>query len=122
MSAGAKFPGMHLRFTATLAVVALLLAGCSGGSGTDPGATPQTHDIAMHGGVYEPSKVTVAKGDTLQFEAHDTTHSARTMDGTYDAGDIPQGGAKDLVMGTAGTFVFKCRFHPSMQLTATVTA
>lgn len=108
-------------FVTLLLVATLLLAGCSGGS---DGGTPagQTTEIAMHNQVYEPAKVTVAKGDVLRFAAHDTAHSARTMDGSYDAGDIAQGQSKDVAMDRAGTFVFKCRFHSAMQLTVTVTA
>ena len=108
---------------ACLLVSCLLLAGCSGGGSDGDGApAPQTKAIGMHGGTYDPSQVTVRKGDSLRFEAHDATHSAKTMDGSYDAGDIAQGQSKSVVMDKAGTFVFKCRFHPSMQLTATVTA
>ncbi len=106
---------------AFLLASAVLLAGCSGGSdGGDGGAAPQTHEIAMHSGMYEPAAVTAANGDILRFEAHDTTHSAKTTDGTYDAGDIAQGTSKDVTLGKAGTFTFKCRFHASMQLTVTV--
>ena len=113
-----------MRLTAAcLLASAVLLAGCSGGGSDPEDATPPvTKEIAMHGGMYEPDRVTVNKGDTLRFAAHDTMHSAKTMDGSYDAGDIAQGTEKDVVMGKAGTFVFKCRFHGAMQLTATVNA
>lgn len=112
---------MRVLPAALLLASALLLAGCSE---PDPGANttaPVTHEIAMHSQTYEPSTITVAKGDLLQFQAHDTTHAAKSTDGTYDAGDIPVGTVKDLAMSTAGTFTFKCHFHPPMQLTVTVT-
>lgn len=103
-----------------LPLLLLGLAGCAD-SGSTPPPTAQTVDIAMHGGVFEPDQVTVAKGTILHFEAHDTTHSAKSTDGTYNAGDIAMGASKDVTLSKAGSFTFKCRFHAGMELSAVVT-
>lgn len=112
-----------MRILPVLLLLTLALAGCSSSGGGDGDASPaEVKEIAMHSQKYEPSTVTVAKGTILRFEAHDTAHSAQTADGMYNSGDIAQGTSKDITMDKAGTFVFHCRFHPAMQLTATVTA
>lgn len=104
-----------------LLVTALALAGCSGSGGDPDEDAPEVKEIAMHNQMYEPSTVTVAKGGVLRFEAHDTAHTAQTTDGMFNTGRIEQGTSRDVVMGTAGTFVFHCQYHSKMQLTATVT-
>lgn len=105
-----------------LAVALLLLlvalAGCSD-SGS-PAPAGQTVTIAMHGGVFDPDTLTAAKGTVLKFESHDTTHSARTTDGTYNAGDIPVDTSKSVTLSKAGSFTFKCRFHAGMELDVVV--
>lgn len=102
-----------------LPVLLIGLAGC-----TDPDSAPsapgQTVLIAMHGGIFEPDTLAAAKGTILQFEAHDATHSAKTTDGTYNAGDIAMGSSKDVTLSKAGSFTFKCRFHAGMELDVTV--
>ena len=116
-----RLPSVRLLVASVLLASTLALAGCGDGGGKETTDAP-VQDIAMHGGLYEPGSVTVAKGTILRFEAHDTTHSARTQDGRYDAGDVAVGQHKDVTMDKAGTYVFQCRFHSGMRLTATVTA
>lgn len=103
-----------------LALVLLLvgLAGCSD-SGS-PAADGPTIPIAMHGGVFEPDTLTASKGTILRFEAHDVMHSAKTTDGTYNAGDIAADSSKSVTLSKAGSFTFKCRFHAGMELDVVV--
>lgn len=116
---------------ALLLLSALLSAGCvvkepadedgDGGTGTDDG-TPQVHEIAMHSAKYVPDRITIAKGDTLRFAAHDTTHSVQSTNGVYDAGDVPAGTEKDVLANLAGSYTIQCRFHGDMRMALTVTA
>ena len=118
-----------VRVPVALALLATLVltAGClaeepaEDGDDGDGGAAAQVHDVGMHNRVFDPSSLSVPKGHTLRFAAHDTMHSAGSTNGVYDAGDIPQGQSKDMLLDQAGTFTITCRFHPGMQMALTVT-
>lgn len=112
---------MRSRLVAVLPLFGLLVAGCTGSDGGDAGEAPVAV-IAMHNRMYDPASVTVAHGTTLRFEAHDMPHTAQTTDQRFATGDIPAGEHRDIADLPAGTYVFRCKYHSSMQLTATVTA
>ena len=116
-----------------LLVVPLGLAGCTlveedppEGDDTEPRETgssgPKTHDVGMHNRMFDPDAITVPKGDTLRFAAHDTKHSVESTNGVYDAGDVPAGTEKDVWLNLEGDYVFRCNIHAGMQMSVTVTA
>ncbi len=98
----------------------LLLLGLAGCSDPDPLPPPSVQPVvvavAMHSGIYDPDTLSVAQGAVLRFQAHDTMHSAKSTDGTYNAGDIAMGTSKDVTLSKAGAFTFECRFHAGMVL------
>jgi plastocyanin len=124
MCAGPVPLAMRRALLLTLALPALLLAGCSdggnGGDGADvPGAALE--EIAIHGNQYDPTTASLAAGGTLRFENHDDVrHTAQTQDGRHRTGDILTGQHKDIAGLPAGTYQFTCQYHPSMRLTVTV--
>jgi len=134
--------------TATLAVVGL--AGCGGdGDGDTPtdtdaggGSTPRTHTVEMTDGfVYDPDALTVAPGDTVEFEnvgeqghsitayeedlpdgaeywasgGFDSEQAARdaysTTGSTEETGNVPGGETWSHTFETEGTHEYFCIPH-----------
>ncbi len=112
--------GVQRLALAILAVVPILLAGCSEGGAGGGAGPPAVEEIAMHNRMYAPSAVTITYPTTLRFAAHDTTHTAQTADGQHTTGDVPQGESRDIPALPVGTYVFQCKYHAQMRLTVTV--
>jgi plastocyanin len=109
---------MAARPLAVLALVllaALALAGCSGSTSTGT-------QVLIHDFKFESATLTVKAGTVVKFVNHDTAaHTATADDGSFDTGSIAPGGSADVHLDKAGTFTYKCSFHPSMTGTITVT-
>jgi plastocyanin len=70
---------------------------------------------------FSPSKVTIRKGDTVQFVNRDKIkHTATADDGGFDTGLLGQDVSKDVVFKDEGTFTFFCTPHPGMTGTIVV--
>jgi plastocyanin len=91
-----------------LAAVALGMPG----SPASPAGTAQS--VAMKSIAFEPKQVTVHVGDTLEWANQDiVAHTATAKDKSWDVNVLP-GKSGRLVMKTAGTFDYICRYHPNM--------
>lgn len=80
-----------------------------------------THEVAIEGFAFSPAELTVAVGDTVNFtNADGAPHTATALDGSFDTGRLNRGDAGSITIETAGTFSYKCNFHPNM--TGTINA
>lgn len=117
-----------MRTLATLATLAaLLLTGCADPQDEPEPVPPEEHQIAIHGTDYHPNALTIAAGDAIRFENHETVaHTATALSspmGALDSGDIaPNGGDHAFEDLKAGTYEFTCRHHANMRLAVTVLA
>jgi plastocyanin len=122
-----------LRILLSTALVAALVAGCSGtGAGTGLGATggsAASGQVVAQGFAFQPSTTSVPVGGSLTFTnrdsvAHTITEgtNGRKADGArFDEGLGNTPDAKVVVtFPTAGTVRITCRIHPSMTLTVSV--
>ena len=112
-------------FLSTLAVVALILAGCSSsgsGSAASPVATttvdlPQSYKFA-------PASIVVSKGATVTWTNHDNfSHSVQFLDGGLPGDPLVMqpGQTVTFTFDKDGTFNYQCHFHPqNMKGTVTV--
>ena len=104
------------------ALLALALAGCTGGSygggtTTGGGATGGTSGggvtITEQNFAFNPSTATVKVGETVTFTNQDSAPHNMSIDG-QELGSQNQGESKTWTPTKAGTFPFSCVIHPSM--------
>jgi plastocyanin len=62
---------------------------------------------------YEPRQITVKVGDTVEWTNEDVAHTATANDRSWDVNVLPQRSGR-MVMKTAGTISYFCRYHPNM--------
>jgi plastocyanin len=115
-----------------LAMLTLVLAACSGatgssdagGGGDDGGGGDTGETVSLEGQAFSPSSLTIPAGTTVTFT--DTTGHTVTEGTDGTAVDDPivdeQGGADpiEVTFDEAGTYNITCKIHPSMNMTITV--
>ncbi|HEX5407293.1 MAG TPA: cupredoxin domain-containing protein [Pseudonocardiaceae bacterium] len=99
---------------------------------TQGGATPQASaavkivepSLDYQSWTYEPNDLHVPVGTTVVWtNTGGAAHTVTSDDGTsFDSGPIPPDHQFSQLMDTAGTFPYRCTFHPFMKGTLTVTA
>ncbi|HEY5678195.1 MAG TPA: cupredoxin family copper-binding protein [Myxococcales bacterium] len=78
------------------------------------------HAVQIKGMKFNPSKVSVAVGDTITFtNADPMTHTATALDGAFDTGQLAKGKSAKVKITTAGAHPFHCAIHSSMKGTVT---
>ena len=108
----------------SVALVALVLAGCSssGGGAASPVATttvdlPQSYKFA-------PASIVVSTGATVTWTNHDNfSHSVQFLDGGLPGDPLVMqpGQTVTFTFDKTGTFNYQCHFHPqNMKGTVTV--
>lgn len=121
-------------FVCTLTMsVAALVASCGGRSyGSSPASpTPVsgTADLTititgMNGAQsFSPNPASVRVGQTVAWRNADSlTHTATSAGTGFDTGNVGAGATSTpVMMGTAGSFDYRCRIHPGMTGTVNVT-
>lgn len=126
---------MKLRFPtapifASLSVVAVLTAGCSGSSGDDAGSAPAGGDapsaveVDIADFAFGPPAIEVAAGGEVTWTNSDVaTHTATSADGTpaaFDTGIIDRGKSASTTLDEPGEYAYICSLHPTMKATVTV--
>ncbi|WP_420398105.1 cupredoxin domain-containing protein [Nioella sp.] len=80
-----------------------------------------THSISIEGFAFSPAELTAAVGDTITVTNNDgAPHTLTADDGSFDTGRLNRGQSGEITLTAAGSFPFKCAFHPSMTGTITV--
>ncbi|HEX9084385.1 MAG TPA: plastocyanin/azurin family copper-binding protein [Gemmatimonadaceae bacterium] len=122
-----------MRKTFTLAAV-LALVGCSGsgyggstyggvtGPPQDPGPPVMTTSVSLRNIAFNPGRIQVAPGATVEFTnndgiTHNITFSSNAITGATDFAT----GSRAVVMPTTpGTYAYHCTIHAGMAGTVTV--
>jgi len=106
---------------ATLAVVVIALAGCSGGATANASPVATTNVDLPKSYRFSPPAIVVDVGATVTWTNDDNfTHNV-TFDGEPGA-QLKPGASTTKTFSTAGTFHYQCTLHPQdMQGTVTVT-
>lgn len=98
----------------TLAAIAIVGAGCS------PPA-PRRVEVVIKNFGFEPTQLTVSRGDTIVFSNTDfVPHTATARDSTWDSKSIDGSKTWSFVANAVGTHEYYCVFHPVMRATLTV--
>lgn len=109
-----------------LILAALLLLGgaCSGrgsedgGPGRAGGAHVSRHHVVIQALLFDPESLTVALGDTVQWDNHDIVpHTATSALGLWESGNIAPDSSWSTVIHQVGTLPYACRYHPTMTAT-----
>lgn len=123
--------GMHVLRRILPLVIALTVAACGASedkAATKPTSSPRTKQassptaappagdpVTITGFEYAPRAATVNLGTRVTWTDEDAAnHSVTADDGSFDVGNIRQGGHGSHTFGKAGTFAYHCTYHPSM--------
>lgn len=72
-------------------------------------------DVTIAKLTFAPANVTAQVGDTIKWVNTDfVAHTATARDKSFDVA-IPAHGTGTLIVKSAGTFDYFCRFHPMMK-------
>jgi plastocyanin len=98
--------------------VVLLLIVCSWDATLgrpDQKPTTKTHEVIIHGFMYQPDVATAHVGNTVQWKNADIVpHTVTAEDKSFSSGAIAPGATWKLVAKKAGTFSYTCTPHPNM--------
>lgn len=134
--------------TILLVLLALTVAGCTGGEPTSatpaptpaatatpvapttrtptatptPAAPPVTSvDVAIRDFSFQPADVSVALGtEVVWTNADQSGHTVTAEDGSFNSGNLRAQGTFVRRFDATGTFAYRCAFHPDMTGTVTV--
>jgi plastocyanin len=71
--------------------------------------------VTIAGFAFDPATVTIQVGDSVTWTNEDSVaHTATAGDGSFDTGQIANGGSDTVTFDTAGTFAYICSIHPQM--------
>lgn len=84
--------------------------GVDGGGGT-------THKVAIRSFAFEPDRLKIKDGDTVEWTNFDRVgHTATATDSLWSTGNIAAGESASMVFDFGGgAFPYFCEFHPSMK-------
>jgi plastocyanin len=83
-------------------------------------ARAETIEIKMANIGYAPAEISAHVGDTVEWVNNDiVAHTATARNNAWDV-MIPPNKKKSVVLKTAGTIDYYCKFHPTMKGRITV--
>ena len=104
------------------AFACLALAGCSSSPADNP-VGDQNATVTIKDFNFNPTTVNVHEGSSVEWTNSGAVgHTVTFDDGSYDSGTIDAGHKADHQFGKAGTYTYKCKIHPTMTGTITVSA
>lgn len=91
-----------------------------------PLATPvaaASHAVQITDSAFGTAVLTVQVGDTVTWtNADDRPHTVTSGDGTFDSGNVDEGGTFSFTFTAPGTYAYLCAYHPDMTATIVVEA
>jgi plastocyanin len=90
-------------------------------SSSSSSASSGTVTIKAAGFAFNPTSVTVKKGQKVKWVNSDpAAHNVTSSDGTLKSKDFAQGGSFVWTASKTGTFNYVCTIHPQMKASITV--
>jgi plastocyanin len=113
------------RPTRPLYVAAILALGMafSGLVANPPPAAAASQQVQIANSAFGPSALTVQVGDTVTWtNADDRPHTVTSDGGAFDSGNLDEGASFSFTFTAAGTYTYRCQYHPEMVATIVVQA
>ena len=112
------FSGLFL----IIGMVALFACSKNDTSSTTGGTDgPGPNEVFIQGMNFSPSSITVTAGTKITWTNKDAVaHTVTSSTGLFDSGSMPTNGTFSFTFADAGTYAYKCTFHPSMVASVTV--
>jgi len=102
-------------------LVLALVAGADASAADDQPA-PRTIRVDIHGFQFEPARVDARVGDTIEWTNRDfAPHTASDAGSNWTTATLNNGATGRILVGTTGTFAYRCNFHQQMKGTIVVT-
>lgn len=99
----------------------LVLAGLLVAPAAGAAAEPTVHTVRIHQFTFAPAELAVRTGDAVIWVNGDLApHTATGSDPQWDTGPLEQGQSQRLAFPDAGTFAYRCLYHPQMRGTIAV--
>lgn len=77
--------------------------------------------VEMRGFAFQPARVTVSVGDTIEFVNRDALpHTATATGGAWDSGEMGASARWTRVVTEPGEIAYFCAYHPTMRGTIEV--
>lgn len=81
----------------------------------------ETASVSIGDGLFSPAETRVAQGASVRWtNTDDREHTATSASGAFDSGSLAPSGAFTHRFAVAGTFPYRCDFHPDMTGTVVV--
>jgi|ERR1051326_670126 plastocyanin len=79
------------------------------------------HSVVIKGMKYSPASLPIAVGDTVVWtNSDDHDHTVVADDGSFNSGNIGNGGSFRHTFKKKGKFAYSCTYHPRMKGSVTV--
>ena len=108
---------IHPEMTGTIEV--------TGGTGTPDSATPAASPATTSNGEvavtienleFQPKELRIANGSSVTWTNQDAmAHTATSLDGTFDTGNLAQGQSGTITFDSPGQFDYQCAIHTGMK-------
>lgn len=78
-------------------------------------AAPQRHTVALEGMVFKPPRLSVRRGDRVEWVNKDLfPHTVTATSAAFDSHEIAAGQSWSYVAKGAGEYPYRCTLHPTM--------
>ena len=97
-----------------LLVLIVIASACATAGGSGRG--PETARVTVKDFAFDPKKIEIALGDTVEWVNNDAfTHSAVADSRSFDTGSIPAEERRTFIPSGRGTWDYHCSWHPRMR-------
>ena len=97
-------------------LVAVFATGAFASVASPAPAKPKTIHIDIHNFAFVPARIDAQVGDTIEWTNKDfAPHTATDASGKWTTPTLGKDATARIVVKTAGTIAYACKFHPQMK-------
>jgi plastocyanin len=108
-----------IQISIVLIAIMLLFIGCKKDDTTT--SNPGVNEVFIQNMAFNPGSITVAAHTTIKWTNKDSnTHTVTGNTGTFNSGNLGNGGTFSFKFDSAGAYNYHCAIHSSMTATVIV--